>query len=139
MSKNAYREHMQNVPLLAGLDTKELDEVIDISTDITVPAGRVLIKEGSSVQELIIVIDGNLEVTRNGQHVANIGPGGFAGEMALLTHSTHNATVAASEDSRVLHIEGGAFDVLLKRVPIIAVKMLPIVASRVARPNDHFE
>ena len=137
MSKNAYREHMQNVPLLAGLDTKELDEVIDISTDLTVPAGRVLITEGSSVQELIIVIDGDLEVTRSGQHVANIGPGGFAGEMALLTHSTHIATVAATADSRVLHIEGGAFEVLLKRVPAIAVKMLPIVASRVAKPDDH--
>jgi CRP/FNR family cyclic AMP-dependent transcriptional regulator len=137
MSKNAYREHMQSVPLLAGLETKELDEVIDISTDLTVPAGRVLIKERSSVQELIIVVEGNLEVTRDGQHVANIGPGGFAGEMALLTHSTHNATVAATVDSRVLHIEGGAFDVLLKRVPAIAVKMLPIVASRVTKPDDH--
>jgi CRP-like cAMP-binding protein len=126
MSKNAYREHMQNVPLLSGLDTRELDEVIDITTDISVPAARILIKEGASVQEMIIVIDGNLEVTRGGQHVANIGPGGFAGEMALLTDSP-----------RVLHIEGGAFDVLLKRVPAIAVKMLPIVASRVTKPDDH--
>jgi hypothetical protein len=73
MSKNEYRDHIHNVPLLAGLDATELDGVIDIST----------------------------------------------------------------EDSRVLHIEGGAFDVLLKRVPVIAVKMLPIVASRVARPDDH--
>ena len=86
---------------------------------------------------MIIVIDGNLEVTRDGQHVANIGPGGFAGEMSLLTHSTHNANVAATADSRVLHIEGGAFEVLLKRVPLIAVKMLPIVASRVTKPDDH--
>ncbi len=137
MSKNAYREHMQNVPLLSSLDKKELDAVIDISTDITVPADRVLIKEGSSVQELIIVVDGNLEVTRDGQHVANIGPGGFAGELSLLTHSTRNATVAATVDSRVLHIEGGAFEVLLKRVPAIAVKMLPIVAARVTKPDDH--
>ena len=97
----------------------------------------VLIKEGSSVQELIIVVDGNLEVTRDGQHVANIGPGGFAGELSLLTHSTRNATVAATVDSRVLHIEGGAFEVLLKRVPAIAVKMLPIVAARVTKPDDH--
>jgi CRP/FNR family cyclic AMP-dependent transcriptional regulator len=137
MSKNAYREHMQNVPLLSGRDKNELDAVIDISTDITVPADRVLIKEGSSVQELIIVVDGNLEVTRDGQHVANIGPGGFAGELSLLTHSTRNATVAATVDSRVLHIEGGAFEVLLKRVPAIAVKMLPIVAARVTKPDDH--
>ena len=61
MSKNAYREHLQNIPLLAELETKELDEVIDISTDLTVPAGRVLIKEGANAQEMIIVIDGRLE------------------------------------------------------------------------------
>jgi CRP/FNR family cyclic AMP-dependent transcriptional regulator len=137
MSKNAYREHLQNIPLLAGLDTKELDEVIDISTDLTIAAGRVLIKAGSNAQEMIIVIEGALEVTRDGQHVANIGPGGFAGELSLLTHSTHNATVTATAESRVLHIEGGSFDVLLKRVPLIAVKMLPIVASRVTKSDDH--
>ena len=67
MSKNAYREHMQNVPLLSGLDKKELDAVIDISTDITVPADRVLIKEGSSVQELIIVVDGNRAAIAEGK------------------------------------------------------------------------
>ena len=113
MSKNAYHEHLRNVPLLAELDSKELDEVINISTDLNVPAGKELISEGSHAQELIIVIDGNLEVTRDGHHVADIGPGGFAGEMALLTKLTRNATVAATTDSRVLHVKGGSFDVLL--------------------------
>jgi CRP/FNR family cyclic AMP-dependent transcriptional regulator len=139
MSKNAYHEHLRNVPLLAGLDSKELDEVISISTDLNVPAGRVLIAEGSSAQEMIIVVDGNLEVTRDGQHVANIGPGGFAGEIALLTDSMRNATVTATTDSRVLHVRRGSFDVLLKRVPLIAVKMLPVVAARVTDSDDHSE
>jgi CRP/FNR family cyclic AMP-dependent transcriptional regulator len=137
MSKNAYHEHLRKVPMLAGLDSKELDEVISISTDLNVPADRVLITEGSNAQEMIIVVDGNLEVTRDGQHVANIGPGGFAGELALLTDSRRNATVAATTDSRVLHVRGGAFDVLLKRVPLIAVKMLPVVAARVYDSDDH--
>jgi CRP/FNR family cyclic AMP-dependent transcriptional regulator len=137
MSKNAYHEHLRKVPMLAGLDSKELDEVISISTDLNVPADRVLITEGSNAQEMIIVIDGNLEVTRGGEHVAYIGPGGFAGEMALLTDLTRNATVAATTDSRVLHVRRGSFDVLLKRVPLIAVKMLPVVAARVADSDDH--
>ena len=64
---------------------------------------------------------------------------GFAGEMALLTDLTRNATVAATTDSRVLHVRGGSFDVMLKRVALIAVKMLPVVAARVFDSDDHSE
>lgn len=130
MSKNAYHEHLLAVPLLAGLDSDELDEVAQITTDLKVPAGRKLISEGSNAQEMVIVIDGKLEVTRDGEHVADVGPGGFAGEMALLNRSARSATVTASDDSRVLHLEGSSFDVLLQRVPMIAVKMLPVLAAR---------
>ena len=68
--------------------------------------------------------------------MADIGPGGFAGEMALLTRSHRNSTVTAKTACSVLHIDGRAFTALLSDVPEIAVKMLPIVAGRVAADGD---
>lgn len=136
MSKNQYHEHLLAVPLLSGLEHHELDAITQISTEMKIPAGRVLIREGSSAQEMVIVVDGTLEVTRNGEHVADIGPGGFAGELAVLRHSTRTATVTAKTEAVILHIDGAAFSVMLRSVPTIAVKMLPIVAERVAS-DDH--
>jgi signal transduction histidine kinase len=78
------------------------------------------------------LLDGTLEVTRNGAHVADIGPGGFAGEMALLTDRHRNSRVVAKTDATLLHIDGRGFTHLLDDVPHLAVKLLPIVAARVA-------
>ena len=136
MAKNQYHEYLRQVPLFADLDAHELDHVAQSATDLELTAGNVLMREGSMAHEMVVVVDGTLEVTRDGEHVADIGPGGFAGEMALLTHSHRNSTVTTKTACSVLHIDGRAFSALLADVPEIAVKMLPVVASRVTDNSD---
>lgn len=137
MSKNEYHEYLKQVPLFADLDRNELDHVAQAATDLDLEAGSVLMREGAIAHEMVVVVDGTLEVTRDGEHVADIGPGGFAGEMALLTHSHRNSTVVTKTDCSVLHIDGRAFAALMADVPEIAVKMLPVVAGRVTENSDH--
>lgn len=136
MAKNQYHEYLKKVPLFADLDKSELDHVSQAATDLDLDEGDVLMREGSLANEMVVVVEGTLEVTRDGEHVADIGPGGFAGEMALLTHSHRNSTVTTKTKCAVLHIDGRAFSALLADVPEIAVKMLPIVAGRVTA-NSH--
>ncbi len=112
---HAYHEHLKSIPLFSDLNDDELDAVAAITTELDV-------KHGST---------GSLEVTRGGEHVANIGPGGFAGEMALLTHARRDATVTATTDTTVLHLDGRSFGGMLEQAPMVAVKMLPVVAARV--------
>lgn len=137
MAKNQYHEYLRKVPLFADLDRSELDHVSQSATDLDLDPGDVLMREGSMANEMVIVVEGTLEVTRDGEHVADIGPGGFAGEMALLTHSRRNSTVTTKTRCSVLHIDGRAFSALLEDVPEIAVKMLPIIAGRVTANSDH--
>ena len=94
-------------------------------------------REGHTGRELIVVVEGTLEVTRDGDHIADIGTGGFAGELALIGRTTRNATVATKTDASLIHIDGRAFDTLIKEIPEIAVKMLPIIAARVSGADDH--
>jgi CRP-like cAMP-binding protein len=137
MAKNQYHEYLRQVPLFADLDRDELEHVSQAATDLELEAGNVLMREGSMANEMVIVVEGTLEVTRAGHHVADVGPGGFAGEMALLTHSHRNSTVTTKTPCSVLHIDGRAFSALLDDVPELAVKMLPIVASRVTANSDN--
>ena len=137
MAKNDYHEYLKQVPLFADLDGDELDHVAQAATDLQLDAGDVLMREGAMAHEMVVVVDGTLEVTRDGEHVADIGPGGFAGEMALVTRSHRNSTVTTKTDCSVLHIDGRAFSALLSEVPEIAVKMLPVVAGRVTENSDH--
>lgn len=137
VSKNSYHEHLQQVPLFAGLDHSELDAVGQTATELDYKAGRVLMHEGARAHEMFVVMKGSVEVTREGEHVADIGAGGFVGEMALLAHSSRSSTVTATSDIVVLHIDGREFGTLLDRVPEIAAKMLPVVAARVVENSDH--
>jgi len=137
MAKNEYHEHLKSVPLFADLDRHELDVLASASTELRLPAGKVLMTEGRVAHEMFVVMEGTLEVTKEGEHVADIGPGGFAGEMALLTHAHRHATVTTKTEVLVLDIDGRSFQVVLEEAPLIAVKMLPVVASRVADLTEH--
>lgn len=130
MAKDLFFEYLKQVPMFADLSTHELRSVGSVTTGIDLPAGRTVLTEGDNAHEMVIVVEGILDVVRNGEVIAEIGPGGFAGEIALLTHGHRNATVVAKTDSHVLHIDGRSFSALLNEVPSIAVKMLPIVAAR---------
>ena len=137
MAKNEYREYLKRVPLFRDLDKGELDAVGAVVTDLRFNAGQVLIRQGDSAHEMFIVTAGEIEVTRDGHHIADLGPGTFAGEMAVLARKERNSTVTAKTDVEVLHIEGRSLQALFADVPEIAVKMLPIVAGRVVENSDH--
>jgi CRP-like cAMP-binding protein len=138
MSKRHYNEHLKRVPLFADLDDDELEEISRAATELDYKAGKELLREGTVAHEMFVVTAGTLDVTRDGEHIAEIGPGGFAGEMALMTHAHRNATVSAKTDVSVIHIDGREFTAILKDVPRVAVKMLPVIASRVAdNSQDH--
>jgi CRP-like cAMP-binding protein len=137
MAKNEYHEYLKRVPLFRDLDSRELDAVGAVVTDLRFDAGEVLIREGNSAHEMFIVTVGELEVTRDGQHIADLGPGTFAGEMAVLARTQRNSTVTAKTAVEVLHIDGRSLQALFADVPEVAVKMLPVVASRVIENSDH--
>jgi CRP-like cAMP-binding protein len=137
MFKNAYHDHLRKVPLFAKLDSQELDALGLLATELTFPAGEVLLRQGDRAREMFIVLDGVLVVTRDDVYIADIGAEGFVGEMALLTDSPRNATVTTKSDVRLLHIDARSLQNLLQSIPEIAVKMLPVVAGRAAA-NSQF-
>lgn len=137
MAKKSHHEHLRQVPLFSNLDTEELDAVGQTATELDYKPGYVLMREGERAHEMFVLLDGTVEVTQEGDHVADVGAGGFVGEMALLAHSSRNSTVTAKTAVAVLHIDGREFGTLLRRVPTIAAKMLPVVAGRVIDNSDH--
>jgi CRP-like cAMP-binding protein len=132
MLRNHYHyDHLRNTPLFEDLDRAELEMLGRAVTELDLPPGRQLIAEGSRGRDMFVVVSGTLEVTRDGVHVAEIGPGEFVGEMALLTGDERNATVTVATQARVLHVDGRGLSTVLD-APQIAAKMLHVVARRAA-------
>src|SRR6266487_4242236 len=83
-SQDTKVEALRHATLFEGLSRKQLVQLARVSEDLEVPAGKVLCKEGEVGQEFFVIIDGEVEVTKNGKRVATRAAGEFFGEIALL-------------------------------------------------------
>jgi len=94
-----------------------------------VPAGTVVIREGSKTGHLFVLAEGQFEVLRGDTVVAVLSePGALTGEMSLLLDRPHTATVRTSAPSTFYEIEAAAS--FLDNEPAVAVLIARLLAQR---------
>jgi CRP-like cAMP-binding protein len=101
---------LRRVPAFAGCNEKELAEAARHVDEWSVATGTALTREGTVGHEAFVIIEGEADVMINGEAVAELGPGQFVGEMAMLDRRPRTATVVAQTDMRLLLIGPAAFD-----------------------------
>jgi CRP/FNR family transcriptional regulator, cyclic AMP receptor protein len=89
-------KRIKNVPLFRDLGKAERRRIAQVADEVDVREGYQLLHEGDLAHEFMVIEDGRAEVLRGGDHVADLGPGDFLGEVAALDHGQRNATVVAS-------------------------------------------
>lgn len=127
---------LRRVPLFADLSTAQLEGIAPFIDEVDAEPGQVLITQGASGTELLMIVDGSAEVTRDGAHIRDVGPGDVLGEIALLDGRERTATVTAREPTTVLTVSKRAFDTVLDRVPGLPHELLRAVASRLREVTD---
>jgi CRP/FNR family transcriptional regulator, cyclic AMP receptor protein len=128
--RDAFIEHLQEVPLFAACSRKDLQTVAKRAEDVRVPAGKALISEGETGHEFFVIIEGQASVRRQGRKIASIGPGDAFGELALLEKSPRNATIVADTDMELVVLGQREFAGLIDEVPGFARKLLAGMAHR---------
>jgi hypothetical protein len=73
-----------------------------------VKAGTTILAEGEAADEIVLVLDGMVEVETGGTALAKLGPGAVLGERALLEQGRRTATVRALTDCRVVSYQAAA-------------------------------
>jgi CRP/FNR family cyclic AMP-dependent transcriptional regulator len=130
-SQDTKVEALKRAPLFDGLSRKELTQLARASEDLEIPAGTPLVREGEIGHEFFVIVDGEVEVTRNGTPVAMRGGGEFFGEIALLEDVPRTATVTAKTPLRVFVLTDLQFRDLLTDNPDVERKVLRALARRV--------
>jgi CRP/FNR family cyclic AMP-dependent transcriptional regulator len=133
--RDAFLDHLAQVPLFSALSRKELGLVGRRAEDVKVDAGRVLVSEGSTGSEFFVIIDGDADVSRHGRKVATLKPGDAFGELALLDKAPRNATVTARTPMELVVLGQREFGGLIDEVPGFARKLLAGMARRL-RDSD---
>ena len=100
---------LKRIPLFSDASDEELKQVAAFAQAKEVDEGEVVISEGGFSRELLAIEDGTAEVTRDGEKIADLGPGDIFGEAGMLDDSMRSATVTAT--SRMKLISMGHFEV----------------------------
>jgi CRP/FNR family cyclic AMP-dependent transcriptional regulator len=129
-------EHLGRVPLFVGLSKKQLRLVSQLARQLKQPAGTVLIEQGEVGHEFIVVVQGQLEVSRGGRVVGEHGPGSYVGEIALLERRPRTATVIAKTPVKLEVINQREFAGLLEEMPELAQQVRAVAADRLADAED---
>jgi CRP/FNR family cyclic AMP-dependent transcriptional regulator len=133
---NAYLEHLARVPLFSACNKTELKSLARRTNDMKVDAGQVLIRERHGAYEFFIVVEGQAEVSRNGQSVAILGPGDFFGELALLDPGLRDATVTALTAMEIIVLPQWDFEAALDEAPQMTRKLLAGMAHRLRATDE---
>ena len=129
MSK-ASPDTLRRVPLFAGLDNKELDQIATSMRERRFSAGDVVTQEGSGGVGFFVVEEGEADVSVGGQARGSIGPGDYFGEIALINESPRTATLTARTDMLCYGMTPWDFRPLVESNSVIAWKLLTAMAEK---------
>jgi CRP/FNR family transcriptional regulator, cyclic AMP receptor protein len=122
---------LKRIPLFAEADDDQLKRVAIFAEAVEVPEDTEVIKEGGFSRALMAIEDGTAEVTREGDHIAALGPGDIFGEAGMIeSGSMRNATVTATSPLKLITL--GHFEVqrLKKDAPDVYRRIEQLVEER---------
>jgi CRP/FNR family transcriptional regulator, cyclic AMP receptor protein len=124
---------LHRIPLFSGIDRRGLERLGQLSDEIDVPAGKVLMRQGESGSDMMVIVSGSVAIDRDGQRVNTLRAGDFFGEIALVDGGPRTATVTAGEASRLLVITHRDFHAMMEEFPDVELQVLNALAQRIRR------
>ena len=97
---------LKSIPLFEKFSDEELSQIAPFAEEATAEQGAVLVREGDYSYQFVAIEDGTARVTRDGDTVAELGPGDFFGEIGLLEKSFRTATVEATSPMKLITLTG---------------------------------
>ena len=121
--------------LFRGLSHEQAEQILNAMMPVKADAGLVVFKEGERAQGLMVLLDGAVEVLKNGSSgvIATIAAPAVLGEISLLTEGPHSASVRAKTACEFSLLTTTQFHRLLREESVAAYKVIAILAGVLAR------
>lgn len=133
-------DFLKNISLFEGIKRGQLIHVLESLQERTYLKGETIFAQGDIGRALFIVFSGKIALSRldaatqKSDVIAEVNPGEFFGEMALLEEMPRTATATAAEETKVFMLFKIKLDSLLFTYPkigvVIAAQLAKILSAR---------
>lgn len=123
-------ELLTAAPLFAGVDADGLLALAERVIEVDYAKGAVIARQGDVGTGFFVVASGSVEVVRDGEVIAHLGPGAFFGELSVLDGLPRTAQVIATEPTTCLALATWEFERVVRDNPSVALSVMRGLASR---------
>ena len=121
---------LKAIDLFSDFSDEELSQISVFAEETSVSAGKELVREGDYSYQFIAIEEGEAEVTRGGEHLADVKAGDFFGEMGVLERERRSATVTAKTPMRLITLSTWDMKRMERDLPEAVARLREVVAER---------
>lgn len=123
-------EYLKGVAFFDGFTDEELQRIAQLSGELILGAGSVLMDQGDTGVDCYVIVDGTASVRIRDEEITTLGPGEMVGEMALVDFRPRIAKVVALTDMQLVRFNSGQFRELLKEMPKASERVMSVLGER---------
>ena len=121
---------LRSIELFDSLSPDARRSVAQHADELDIPEGTELARQGDFAYEFFVIEDGTADVLRDGEPIAELGPGDFLGEMGIVGQVVRNATVTTTSPARVIVMSEQDFRSMARTNPAVADRITAAVEQR---------
>ncbi len=130
VTHDAKVDMLRGVGLFRDVEPDHLARIAERCVEVDFDRGAQIAREGDVGTGFFIILDGMVDVIRNGDPIARLGRGEFFGELSILDGRPRVAQVVAVAPTRCLALASWDLEAILREEPALTLALLRGVAGR---------
>ncbi|HET7646928.1 MAG TPA: cyclic nucleotide-binding domain-containing protein [Gaiellaceae bacterium] len=123
-------KQLEEMRLFSGVSRAELDRVAKSAIEVDVPEGFYLVRQGHVAYEFFVIQRGTADVIKDGEKIAELGPGDFFGEIGMMETERRTADVVATSHLFLVVMHERDFAHIEEELPTVSDRIRSAVRAR---------
>ena len=130
LTRDRRAELLSAARLFDGVDAEGMDRIAAVAVEVDFPADHVIARQGEIGTGFFVIASGGARVVRDGETVADLGPGDFFGELSVLDGRPRTRRSSANGPTTCLALATWDFEAVVLDEPKVALAILRGLAGR---------
>ncbi|MEZ4449487.1 MAG: serine/threonine-protein kinase [Nannocystaceae bacterium] len=121
---------LKDIPLFEGMPAANLLPIAEACRDLRFRGGQTIFSQNDPGDALFVLLDGYVDILRDGAVINTLGPGECFGEIAVLGETTRTASAVAVGDVQTLTLDAPRFRKIVRESGEIGLAVIQALNTR---------